>query len=57
MNKGFSKIVLLLSLASIFLAQPVFAEEGRFLTNLITTSKDVKKADHDRQSIFVKKNV
>jgi len=57
MNKGFSKIVLLLSLASIFLAQPVFAEEGRFLTNLITTSKDVKKADHDRQYQFLLKKM
>jgi type IV pilus assembly protein PilQ len=57
MNKGLSKLVLLLSLASFFLAQPVFAEEGRFLTNLITTSKDVKKADHDRQYQFLLKKM
>lgn len=57
MIKGFSKIILLLSLTSIYLAQPVFAEEGRFLTNLLATSKDVKKADHDRQYQFLLKKM
>lgn len=51
------RLIITLSLATFVICKPAIAEESRFLTNIVSTSKDIKRDDHNRQYNFLFKKM